>query len=68
MKKFRLHWLTGKPEDIEGPDIADAMRRSGYGGGVFRALYYWEEIKPCDNSLEELYRPITENKHDFGPS
>jgi hypothetical protein len=45
MKQFRLYWLTGQVEVIEGNDIADAFRRAGYGGGATRALDYWEEIK-----------------------
>jgi hypothetical protein len=45
MKKFRLHWLTGGKETIEGHDIADAFRRAGYGGGALNALDYYEEIK-----------------------
>lgn len=45
MRKFRLHWLSGKNEDVEGYDIADAFRRAGYGGGAINALDYYEEIK-----------------------
>jgi hypothetical protein len=45
MKKFRLIWRTGNPEEVEGYDIADAFRRAGYGGGAIRALDYYEEVK-----------------------
>lgn len=45
MKKFRLHWLTGDIEIIEGTDIADAFTHAGYGGGAARALDWYEEIK-----------------------
>ena len=45
IKKFRLHWLDEKIEDIEGVDIKDAFMRAGYGGGALRALDYWEELK-----------------------
>ena len=45
MKKFRLHWLDGKKEIVEGTDIADACRRAGIGNGALRALDYYEEIK-----------------------
>ena len=45
MKKFRLHWLGGKTEDIEGTDITDAIRRAGYGAGAMKVLDYWEELK-----------------------
>ncbi len=44
-RKFILHWLHGEAETIEGYDIADAIRRAGYGGGAMSALDYWEEIK-----------------------
>lgn len=45
MKKFRLHWLTGKVEDIEGTDIADAFTHAGYSAGAIHALDWYEEIK-----------------------
>ena len=45
MSKFRLHWRTGKAEDVEGPDIATAMMRAGYGGGAIKALDYWEKVE-----------------------
>jgi len=45
MKKYILHWRTGNPTHIEGYDIADAFRRSGYGAGALAALDYWEEVK-----------------------
>ncbi|MBI3074730.1 MAG: hypothetical protein HYY92_00755 [Parcubacteria group bacterium] len=45
MKKFRLHWLHGEEEIVEGVDIADAFRRAGYGGGAIRAVDYFREIK-----------------------
>jgi hypothetical protein len=44
-KHFKAHWLDGKIEDMEGYDIADAFHGAGYGGGVLRALDYWEEVK-----------------------
>ncbi len=44
-RRFILHWLHGKPETIEGYDIADAVSRAGYGGGAMRALDYWEEVE-----------------------
>lgn len=28
---------------VEGTDVADAMRRAGYGGGALRALDYYRE-------------------------
>lgn len=43
MKKYKLHWLGGKVEDVEGTDIADACNRAGYGGGAMRALDYYSQ-------------------------
>ena len=45
MKKFRLYWLDGKVEDIEGPTISMALNNFGYGLGAMKALDYWEEIQ-----------------------
>ena len=45
MKKFLLHWLDGKTEEVLGTSIADAFSRAGYGGGAIRALDYYEEVK-----------------------
>jgi len=45
-KKFRLHWLHGKTEIIEGNDITDAFNKAGYGAGALRALDYYEEVRP----------------------
>lgn len=44
MKKFKLHWLGGKTEIVEGLDIADAFRRAGYGAGAIGALDWYEEV------------------------
>lgn len=44
MAKFMLHWLTGKDEEVEGEDIADACRNAGLGGGAIRALDWYEPI------------------------
>ena len=44
MKKFRFHWLSGKSEDAEWPDVASAFKTLGYGGGAMAALDYWEEL------------------------
>ena len=48
MKKFRLHWLTGCKEIVEGNDIASAMTHAGYGGGAIKALDWYEEINPSE--------------------
>lgn len=44
MKKFKLFWLGGQEEIVEGNDIADAFRHAGYGGGAIRALDYYKEM------------------------
>lgn len=44
-KKFKLYWLTGEEEEIQGDDIADAFTHAGYGAGAIRALDYHEEVK-----------------------
>jgi len=43
-KKFRVYWLDGKKEIIEGSDIANAFTRAGYGQGAVAAVNYYEEI------------------------
>ena len=43
-KKFRFHWLSGKTNDYEGNDPANAFIRAGYGHGALKALDHWEEI------------------------
>jgi len=45
MRKFILHWLTGKIEIVEGKDIADAFTKAGYSSGALRALDWYEEVK-----------------------
>lgn len=44
MKKFKLHWLGGKTEIVEGHDIVDACRRSGIGAGALAAMDSYKEI------------------------
>lgn len=45
MKKYKLHWLDGKTEIIEGYDLVDALNRAGIGRGALSVLDYYEEIK-----------------------
>ena len=45
MKQYKLYWLDGKTEFVEGFSIDDAFARTGYGRGALLALDYWEEIK-----------------------
>lgn len=61
MKKFRLYWLDGKTEVIEGNSIEDAFRRAGYGGGALRALDFYddgEELKYKWNSTNRTWESI----------
>ena len=44
MKRFRLFWLTGTTEDVEGNTVAEAITRAGYGRGAIQALDYYEEL------------------------
>ena len=44
MKKFRLYWLDGKEEIIEGETIAKAFTAAGYGAGAIHPLVYCEDI------------------------
>lgn len=51
MRRFKLYWLDGKVEIVEGNDIADAFTKTGYGAGAIRALDWYKEI--TDNEDEE---------------
>lgn len=52
-KKFRLYWIGGRTEIVEGDDIADAFTHAGYGAGAIRALDYSEEIKTSKKEKNE---------------
>lgn len=59
MKKFRLYWLDGKTEIVEGDDITDAFSKAGYGAGAMRALDFWDngELQSYEwNSVEKAWR------------
>ena len=45
MTKYKLHWLDGRTEVIEGYDAVDAFNRAGIGRGALSVLDYYEEIK-----------------------
>lgn len=47
MKKFKLHWIDGKVDVVEGTDIADAFSKAGFGAGALKALDWFEEIFDC---------------------
>jgi hypothetical protein len=44
MRKFRLHWLDGKTEIVEGIDISNAFTHAGYSSGAIAALDWYEPI------------------------
>ena len=46
METFTLFWLDGTREVVQGTDIADAMRRAGYGSGGALTLDFYA---PGDN-------------------
>lgn len=45
MKKYKLYWLDGRTEIIEGYDAVDAFNRAGIGRGALSVLDYYEEVK-----------------------
>ena len=45
MKKYKLYWLDGKTEIIEGYNVVDAFKRAGIGRGALSVLDYYEEVK-----------------------
>lgn len=57
MKKFKLHWLGGKTEKIEGKGIADAFRRAGYGLRLLEVLDWWEEVQTHYQTIKLQNRP-----------
>jgi hypothetical protein len=51
VRQFRLHWRSGKPQDITTRHpgsrmeaAAAAMNEAGIGAGALGALDYWEEL------------------------
>ncbi len=45
MKKYRIYWINGISETIEGYDVVDAFNRAGIGHGALSVLDYYEEVK-----------------------
>ena len=54
MQKFKLYWRTGEMEEVEGRDIADAMR--GYSPGALPALDFWDRDDGPEYHWEEAPR------------
>ncbi len=45
MKTFRLHWLSGSFEDVQGNDFKDAYQKKGYTPMyMLQKLARWEEV------------------------
>jgi hypothetical protein len=44
MRRFRVVWLIPEESIWEGEDLADAMKRAGYGPEVAGAIFSVEEI------------------------
>jgi len=60
MKKFRLYWLSGKTEVIEGKDFENAWLKTGFNSRVKTTLDFWsegEEQKYTWNSNERMWIP-----------
>jgi hypothetical protein len=45
VKTYRIYWLSGAVELIQGLNITDALLRKGYGSGAIMALEFYEEVK-----------------------
>ncbi|MCK5610198.1 hypothetical protein KAR91_50455 [Candidatus Pacearchaeota archaeon] len=45
MKRFKLHWLDGSKNIVQGDDITSAVNSAGFGAGSIGALDYWEQLK-----------------------
>lgn len=42
---FKIHWLDGRTEEIQGTCFDDAMLKAGHRGlGIFKEIDFWEEI------------------------
>ena len=43
--KYKLYWLDGTEEVVEGQNIADACNKAGIGAGAIRALDYYKLLE-----------------------
>lgn len=43
--KFKIHWLHGEEQIVEGATAAEAFNNAGIGAGALPAVDYYEEIK-----------------------
>lgn len=49
MPRYKLHWIRGGTEIIEGESIEKAFMLAGHGGGSFKSLDYYEEVRQSFN-------------------
>lgn len=56
MNKFTLFWIDGKSEVIQGAEIADAFRRSGYGNGDRKLLDFYASGDETENYAWDIER------------
>lgn len=52
--KYRLHWLDGRTEVVEGETIEAAFTAAGHLAGAVRALDHWEVFFPDEMADEDL--------------
>lgn len=45
MTKFKLNWINGTSEIVQGETIDAAFKNAGYGAGAINALSSYEEVK-----------------------
>ena len=50
---FKIYWLDGREEIIEGETSASAFTKAGYGAGAVRAIDYYKQVKEGRNIHEE---------------
>jgi hypothetical protein len=63
MARYKLHWIDGKKEIIEGDNVRDAFGHAGYGHGALAALDYWETVE--GKSLAEYVEAVNDAKHEL---
>ncbi len=49
--QFKIHWLDGKTETVEGVDFKDAFTRAGYGAGAVKAIDFYSVIKRSQRTV-----------------
>lgn len=44
MKKFFIHWLNGKKEELIGSTVGDALHKAGYNQGSLSSMDFWSTL------------------------